>query len=295
MNPSFKPSATPPSDPKAACEELPTLGPIHPRPPSTADQATHRHLKRLAQRPGTSRLLASLPVAVAAFDRGWRYLYANEEAQKMLGRTARELIGNVVWDVFPEAKELDSFDYYRRAMEQQEEIAYEEYAPFLARWIEHRLFPSPTGLMVIARDLTEWKLVESERMRLETALAESQEQLRLLKGERSERGRTEDTSRLRTYLTLFPNPGAREAIIAAHRESNIVAIAVREGGCLSSELQLSPNPEGPIVVSALWESREDFHRFTLHPARIALGQQIGPLLADVRVDEYEVVYRFVMP
>ena len=200
-------------------------------------------------------------------------------------------MGNVVWDVFPEARALDSFTYYRRAMAEQQELAYEEYAPFLGRWIEHRLFPSTTGLMVIARDLTEWKLVEGERSRLELALAESQRQLRALIGERAHCDESDDRPRLRTYLTLFPRPGAREEIIAAHRESNIVAIAVREGGCLTSELQLSPNAEGPIVVSALWQSREDFQRFSLHPARIALGTRIRPLLADVRFDEYEVVAR----
>ena len=52
----------------------------------------------------------SLEYHVAMFDREWRFTYVNLEAAAQLGRSADELRGRCVWELFPEAV---GNEYYR--------------------------------------------------------------------------------------------------------------------------------------------------------------------------------------
>jgi heme-degrading monooxygenase HmoA len=93
---------------------------------------------------------------------------------------------------------------------------------------------------------------------------------------------------LRTILTLVPRPGAREEIVARYRESGILGLAVREAGCLATELQLPIDPAAPLLVTELWESRADHERWSRHAARTALAARLQPLIAEARTDEYTI-------
>ncbi|WP_227356687.1 PAS domain S-box protein [Haladaptatus salinisoli] len=102
--------------------------------------------------------------AVFALDDEGRLEYANERAETFLGAEESELLGRVVWNRFPEARSDEGYDAFRRAVDSQEPVSYEEYFAPLDAWLEVHIYPSETGVSVYLRDVSERK----ERERYET-------------------------------------------------------------------------------------------------------------------------------
>jgi PAS domain S-box-containing protein len=96
--------------------------------------------------------------AVLALDEEWRFTYLNERAHDLINPEGRRLVGETIWDVFPEAVGRKFEAEYERAMYEQETVSFEEYYPEpLDAWFEVRAYPSETGLSVYFRDVTERK------------------------------------------------------------------------------------------------------------------------------------------
>jgi PAS domain S-box-containing protein len=115
-----------------------------------------------------ARTLESMSDAFFTLDREWRFTFLNSEAERVLERSREELLGQVVWDEFPEAVGLDFFRQYRRAMEENRVVRFEEYFPPLQRWFRVRAHPSEEGLAVHFEDVTqEREAREAARFRSE--------------------------------------------------------------------------------------------------------------------------------
>ena len=100
-------------------------------------------------------------------DNEWQFTYLNARAESLLQRDAEELIGQTVWEEFPEAITRAFYERYHRAMETQEPVDFEEYFPPLGIWFQVRAYPSDTGLSVYFEDVTERKEREQELERYE--------------------------------------------------------------------------------------------------------------------------------
>ena len=98
--------------------------------------------------------------AFFALDRGWRFTYLNDQAERLLDRSAEDLVGESVWEEFPEAVDTTFEEKYTEAMETQETVSFDEYYPPLDTWFEVRAYPSETGLSVYFRDVTDRKANE---------------------------------------------------------------------------------------------------------------------------------------
>ncbi|MBS1563872.1 MAG: PAS domain S-box protein [Bacteroidetes bacterium] len=106
--------------------------------------------------------------AFIAFDKNFRYTYMNKKAGEMTHRDPQSLIGKYVWDEFPEAIGSATWHAFNKAMETQQYISNTDYYEPLQLWQENHLYPSPDGLSVFIRDISEKvkaekKLVENER------------------------------------------------------------------------------------------------------------------------------------
>ncbi len=102
-------------------------------------------------------ILARMTDAFLALDDEWRFTYVNEQAEEVLNRTAPEIIGEVIWDVFPAAVDTDFYTGYREAMRTQEPTTFEEYFEPFDSWFEANVYPSANGVSVYLRDVTERK------------------------------------------------------------------------------------------------------------------------------------------
>jgi PAS domain S-box-containing protein len=126
-------------------------------------------------------ILESITDGFVAVDRDWRYTYVNERAlARMQWRAGRELtradvIGQVMWDLFPDSLGSTFEDHYREAMRERREVEVEAYFRPTGEWIEARVYPSEEGLSIYSRDVTERKRAEAEhesRERQQAAVAE---------------------------------------------------------------------------------------------------------------------------
>jgi len=94
-----------------------------------------------------------------ALDADHRFTYVNERAQALLDEPRADLLGDHLWDVLPYEEAWD--DALDRAMVTQEPVHLEHYVESIDTWFEYHVHPSPTGLSVYFRDVTE--RVERER------------------------------------------------------------------------------------------------------------------------------------
>ncbi|GAA0267030.1 PAS domain-containing protein [Halobacterium noricense] len=121
-------------------------------------------------------ILDRMTDAFFAVDEEFRLTYVNDHARELIvtamdGDPDDDLTGLVLWDVVPEAVDTTFYDKYQSAMATQEPVSFEEYYEPLDAWLAARAYPSPSGLSVYFRDVT-------DRRRREHALAERERVLR---------------------------------------------------------------------------------------------------------------------
>ncbi|MGV8075520.1 MAG: PAS domain S-box protein [Syntrophobacteraceae bacterium] len=107
-------------------------------------------------------------------DREWRMTYVNDTGAKTLCSNKSDILGKVVWDSFPKTVELKFYSEFQRAAQTRAPVHFEEYYPEpLNNWYEIHAYPSPEGMSVYFR-------VISERKQAEEALRRRERDYRLL-------------------------------------------------------------------------------------------------------------------
>lgn len=131
-------------------------------------------LRQLAESEERYRtLIERVSDAFIAFDKDLRYTYMNKKAGELTRRDPQSLIGQYVWDVFPEAIGSATYEAFNRAMDTQQYVCNTDYFEPLQLWQENHLYPSPNGLSVFIRDI-------SEKMKAEKALVENERRFRAM-------------------------------------------------------------------------------------------------------------------
>ncbi|MDJ1431614.1 ATP-binding protein [Halostagnicola sp. A-GB9-2] len=118
-----------------------------------------------------TEMLGRVSDAFYALDDEFRFTHVNERAEELLQHSEEELLGEILWNVFPSAAEIDEvWDAFQTARDEQVPTSYELYYDTLEFWVEANLYPSETGISVYFRDI-------SDRVRRERALKRSNERL----------------------------------------------------------------------------------------------------------------------
>ena len=115
-------------------------------------------------------ILESIGDVCAIFDRQWRYTYINRRGVEMARMSKAELLGRVIWDVYPD---LEGGAFHQAALEAMRtraathfEQAYEKFGI----WVEGDVCPKDSGATLFLRDI-------SERKRAVLALEKREEDL----------------------------------------------------------------------------------------------------------------------
>ena len=111
-------------------------------------------------------ILESITDGFFALDRDFRFTYANPQAERVLDRQPHDLLGKIIWDVYPGLDETEFGQVYRRVAAGGSATSFMSFYSPHDRWYDVHVYPAPEGgLSVYFRDATEIKRAE-EQLRL---------------------------------------------------------------------------------------------------------------------------------
>ncbi|ROP26538.1 SpoIIE family protein phosphatase [Pseudokineococcus lusitanus] len=103
----------------------------------------------------TEQILDAMAVGYLAMDGGWVVTFANAQAVRALGRPREELVGGVIWDLFPATAGTEFEAGYRRAAKTGRPVTFDAYYPApLDAWYEVRATPEGDGVALYFLDIT---------------------------------------------------------------------------------------------------------------------------------------------
>ncbi len=118
----------------------------------------------------STTILESISDAFFSIDDNMVVTYFNQAAAMALGRRREEVIGNMLFDVFPEARGTIFEQNYTRSLKEKIPLSFETYfgTPPYENWYDVRTYPDQNGISVFFQIIT-------DRKRVERALQESEE------------------------------------------------------------------------------------------------------------------------
>lgn len=119
--------------------------------------------RRLAHR--LKATFESITDAVLTLAPDWQITYVNTQAEQLLGRSRDELIGQDMWDAFPDERGSVYQLEYERAVRDSVPVQFEEYYEPIESWLQVAAYPSDEGLAVFFRDVTKERGTQ-ERIRV---------------------------------------------------------------------------------------------------------------------------------
>lgn len=121
------------------------------------------------------RTLDSLIEGFQIIARDWTYVYVNPVAAGHGRTTPGALIGQRMWDVYPDIRESEVFGVLSRAMTERTSETIETLFTFpdgVTRWFEVRVSPVPEGICIQSLDIQARKDVEAAHREVEQRLQE---------------------------------------------------------------------------------------------------------------------------
>jgi PAS domain S-box-containing protein len=126
----------------------------------TESRRIQTELNRAAARLSTT--LESMSDAFYILDpASWTFVYLNAEAERVLCKKREDLLGKVIWEVFPEAIKSELYHSFHQAVEEMSTVRLEFFYPALDNWFELHAHASQEGLAVYFRVVTARKLAEA--------------------------------------------------------------------------------------------------------------------------------------
>lgn len=103
--------------------------------------------------------LEQISDAFFLLNREWQFTYINNKAEQLLQSGKKQLLGNSIWDCFPAAVNTTFEQQYKLAIKNNTTVRFTEYFEPFEQFFEVNAYPTPHGLAVYFRDVTEQKLL----------------------------------------------------------------------------------------------------------------------------------------
>ena len=106
-------------------------------------------------------IIENITDACYLLDKNWRMIKVNRAFEKLVGRPREEMIGKNIWEEYPSPETVEYLKrMYKKALEENKSIRFEEHQRYLNKWLERTVYPSQEGLTILVRDITERKQTE---------------------------------------------------------------------------------------------------------------------------------------
>lgn len=124
-------------------------------------------------------VLTSISDAFSSIDRQWRYIYVNDRVAELAGVPKEQMLGRNIWEILPDAVGTEFYKLAHIAMEERRARHGEFFHEPWGRWLDTRIYPTKTGIVVFGADVTERREQESLAQERELKLQENEALLRL--------------------------------------------------------------------------------------------------------------------
>ena len=122
-------------------------------------------------------ILENITDGFYALNRQWQFTYVNPKAEECWQRKRQELLGNNIWEQFPDTAKTIFFEEFHKAVSRNVAVKFEAYYEQLNIWFEVEGYPSEEGLSVFFQNITDRKIVDSV---LEKIYSQLEQQTNLL-------------------------------------------------------------------------------------------------------------------
>ena len=113
-----------------------------------------------------TNILESVTDVIFTLNHQWEFIFVNEEAEKFWKRGKEELIGQNIWQYFPEMLS-EYYPLFKKALNKKEASHFEMRDLHSDVPYEVHVYPSDEGLSIYYHDISERKMFEKEMARLE--------------------------------------------------------------------------------------------------------------------------------
>jgi PAS domain S-box-containing protein len=135
---------------------------------------SEHHRQQADQREARQQIettLESVSDGFVRYDRDWRIVYVNAEGERINQLTRSEMLGRILWELFPVVVGTTLEIEFRRAVREQVTVEFENYYEPFDRWYSLKGYPTPDGgLTTFIRDVTEQKIQQEKVRRSEARI-----------------------------------------------------------------------------------------------------------------------------
>jgi len=102
-----------------------------------------------------SSMVDAITDGIVILDSDWAFSYVNPRAEEILGKASADILGQGMWDVFPEWRGTEFAIAYKRADLERTTNTVRDYYESLELWLDMRVYPLTNGLAIYFRDVTD--------------------------------------------------------------------------------------------------------------------------------------------
>jgi PAS domain S-box-containing protein len=107
-----------------------------------------------------AQIVALIPDGIVCIDREWRITFANPEGRRLSEIQPHYINSDTIWNLYPRIVGTPLEQAYRSAMGTAHPIRLEHFSISSDQWLDVHVLPTPQGLTIIYRDLTDRKGAE---------------------------------------------------------------------------------------------------------------------------------------
>lgn len=117
-----------------------------------------------------TKILDSITDGFVTVDKQWRITYANKIFQEITQLKKDDLIGRIIWEIYPKLLETNFYTMLTKAAHDNESVSFESQYPGAKNWYLCTAYPNPNGLAIYFADVTHTHLMREEISRTKNNL-----------------------------------------------------------------------------------------------------------------------------
>ena len=128
----------------------------------TQNVEIEKEIKKASER--LNSFIESITDSFFIVNNAWEFIKVNSAFEKIMNKGRDQILGSVMWDIFPGIIGTQFEDAYRKAMSEEMSIQFTEHFGPLNKWFSTTVYPASEGLAVFVRDITHEMHAQEEIM-----------------------------------------------------------------------------------------------------------------------------------